>query len=117
MRTPQPRYSLRLASGCLFAALGLLSGCAPDKDHAVESATEAYCRKAEACDWTDDVPECEDATEEVFEGLWADDDCEEDGIDYGGWQDCMEAIDNLNCEDWTRGLSSLGACDASDVCL
>ena len=23
----------------------------------------------------------------------------------------------LNCEDVTRGLSSLGACDSSDVCL
>ena len=120
MRTIQPHgFSQRHPTFAMVCLAGLLalSACVPDKDQAVQSATEAYCQKAEECDWTDDVADCEDATEEVFDGLWSNDDCEEDGLDREGWNNCLEAIDNLNCEDVTRGLSSLGACDSSDVCL
>lgn len=103
--------------GPFALALALTVACTPDKESAIDQATDAYCDKSLECGWSEDEADCADAAEEIFEGLWADDDCEEDGLDHDGWLECLEAIDNLNCEDWTMGLSSIGACEADDVCL
>lgn len=101
----------------LTVLLGLLAACVPDKESAVDLATTHYCQRALDCDWTDDVEDCEDGAEDVFDSLWEDDDCEEDGLDREGWDACLEAIDNLNCDDWTMGLSTISACEADEVCL
>lgn len=104
-------------SGPLLFGIALLTACVPDKEDAVGIATDHYCHKSIECGWSEDEEDCADATEDVFDALWEDDDCEEDGLDREGWESCLTAIDNLSCDDWTQGLSTIGACEADEVCL
>lgn len=94
-----------------------LFACTPSYEDAPDVAGAAYCDRSVECGWVEesDYDSCADDAEDLFQLLWPEDECEDD-LSRDGWDRCMEAIADLNCDDWTRGATSLGSCDADTVC-
>lgn len=99
----------------LLLSLALVACGPPSLPDAQIRAAEAYCERAVTCEWVSDYDSCVDDAEDVFDLAWPTSQCE-DSIDASGWHDCLEAMDNLNCDDWARGLTQLSTCDATAVC-
>lgn len=97
----------------------LLTGCAPDLDEAREEAGQAYCDRAEECEWLYDEEEfedCLDTAEEMMESLWPNDECI-DQIDREEWQECLEGIAAIDCDDGLKGVGDVFKfCEPDDVC-
>ena len=101
-----------------LVAAASLAACAPPKlADAEDRAAERYCNRAVACDWVgdDDWDSCVDDMQDFFDLAWPDDTCD-DRVDGDGWAQCLDAIEALDCDDWSRGLSEFGSCDAGTVC-
>ena len=100
-----------------FATL-CLAACVPSYTKGPDVAASRYCQRAVECDWIarDDMEDCVDDTEDVFEGLWPESQCE-DGFVQAEWNDCMQALDEISCDNVLGALQvAAGACSASQVC-
>lgn len=102
-----------------FAALALFTACVPDVEDAPQVAAEVYCERSVECGWTeeDELDDCVDLSEDVFEAFWPEDDCSA-GLEREGWKQCMETVETLDCEGSLSGwLTDVGEdCDRLSVC-
>ncbi len=99
--------------------LTLLAACGPpDLEDAHDEAAEAYCDRAIDCDW---IPvaqeqECFDTMQPIFVLEWTVQDCE-DNISRSSWNDCVDALGDMSCDDEVWGINNVpGECDESILC-
>lgn len=115
---------------CLALAVPLLLGlaCGPSQDEFFESLAEEICEKTAECledfeDYTgyDDVDECSDAWEDMSEGYpdaWTDEEvCE---YDRDKARDCLDAIDDVECDDDEEDfmeelIEAMGECEMDEI--
>lgn len=99
-------------------ALLLLVACKPSLEEAPVVAAERYCARAVECNWkaADELDACvTDMNDTYFEEVVLIEQCE--GIDRTGWAACLDAIDAVDCDSWSRGLEEItDPCQAVSVC-
>lgn len=95
----------------------LLPACTPSYESATERAATALCEREIACDWIDedDMEDCLDDGEDLFQETWPAGECDGD-IDDDGFDQCIDEIESLECDDWLDYLNVLQDCSASEVC-
>ncbi|MCB9792185.1 MAG: hypothetical protein H6741_05615 [Alphaproteobacteria bacterium] len=102
----------------ILPLLTLLAGCAPTLEEAPASAADRYCTRAVECNWyaADEFDTCvSEMTDTYFEEVVVIDECQ--GIDRKGWASCVDTIDAVACDSWTRGIEEINpACEAIAVC-
>lgn len=96
----------------------LLVGCVPALEDGPEVAASRYCDRSVVCGWHDEaeLADCNTILTDLFSDMWERGGCEE-GYAREEWGACMDTIDELDCESWTRGLDVVADdCERATVC-
>ncbi|MBN1335410.1 MAG: hypothetical protein JXB39_05570 [Deltaproteobacteria bacterium] len=95
------------------SALVFLAACGPSRDNFIDAYIETVCEKVLECQEEDDSIQFDDQAEcEGFFGVFIDDDAFEDcDYDKGAARDCLDAIEELDCDFDEEGLEAVDACE------
>jgi len=99
--------------------LFLLLACVPKLENAPDKAAIAYCDHALECGHIDDDEweDCFDLNEDLFQAIWDQDRCVENGFDREEWATCWDTLNNWDCDDLLNGwLEIADDCSAAEVC-
>ncbi len=93
------------------------------RDGFIARAAIETCESERACDdigedgdW-DDMEDCLDAMEDVFEGAWSEDDCQAEDFDRDAFKDCVDDAREAACDDeFFDQIDAVSSCRAAVVC-
>lgn len=99
--------------------LALLVACVPKVEDAPDKSASAYCDRALECELisSDEWEDCYDSTEDVFQLIWDQDRCDENGFSRDAWGTCWETLNTWECDDLLGGFGQIGDdCAAAEIC-